>query len=179
VRFVNLDIKFINTPKIINEALLILADDLEIKNSHVHQISLTNFLNKIERKHSDDLIFYIQKLLREGSSTGLKRKDIARMPLSRIARKLQIEPVQQKIIFTIDSIETIKYMFSETQGKNWKFQAEKELRKLVRLCSNLYCFGIHVQFIFVSTVHLDLGLPSFLMQVIDGEVLEKKVILML
>lgn len=170
----NLDVKFLESNKLINEALLALANTLGLNRRDSKNMTITNFLTILRRRHANEQVNFLQKVIGE-SSTRLHSSRIARMPLSRMARKLNIERVPTRVVFTIDSIEKIQFLVSETFARNWKHRMEKELRQLMRLGASLGEFGLQLQFVFVSGVHLDLGIPSFLMNPISGENLENKV----
>ena len=100
----NLDVKFLESNKLINEALLALANTLGLNRRDSKNMTITNFLTILRRRHANEQVNFLQKVIGE-SSTRLHSSRIARMPLSRMARKLNIARVPTRVVFTIDSSE--------------------------------------------------------------------------
>lgn len=174
--YLYLDVKYMETKNLIGELIFLLSRFLmlgEVTKSKSVQVG--RFLSAIERRRADDLILFIRDLIAQSRKAPFKINQIFKMPLSRIARKLGIENAPKKIVLVVDSIEKIKFFLSKTLAQNWKFAVESELKRLLKFGRKLREFGLDMQFVFVSSVHLDLHVPSFMMQFMSEAFLGVKV----
>ena len=169
-----LDVKFMESNKIVNEAIKLLANFLNIGSDSSKNISISRFLSRLERKRADDLISHIQEMVKE-RAVDLKAPSILKMPLSRMAKKLNLVDLPQRLVVVVDSVEKVKFLLSKGHKRNWKFGVEDDLKLLIRIGARLKTLGLHTQFVFVSSVHLDLGIPSFIAHFMSQKLLCKEV----
>jgi hypothetical protein len=135
-----------------------------------------SFLAKAQLKYSGELVSYINEVLKSSKKRKLTARQIQAMSVSGMKRMLNIKNDDQKVIILIDSIERIKYFLSPTVRSNWKYTMEKKLKNLMSIGNKLYSLGLDIQFVFVSSVHLDLGVSGFNVNFMSEEHLCRTVI---
>lgn len=164
------------TGNLVCEAVNLLSQFLQMNTySKSSSVKIGRFLSAVERIRADSLILFVRNLISKNRKSQFTSKKVLKMPLSRMAKKLMIEHVPKKIVFVLDSIEKIKFFLSKTRAQNWKFVVEIELKKLMKLGRKLGELGLNIQFIFISSVHLDLQIPNFIMHFMSEDFLVEKV----
>ena len=106
----------------------------------------------------------------------LSKMDLAIMPLTRIAEMLELEVVPVKLTLVLDSVEKMKFYISSKKSKNWKLDLELDTNRLRRVCDKLCSYGVDLQLVFVSALHLDLGVPLFQLNFITEKPLYQEVL---
>lgn len=150
-----------------------LSDILKICKVNDHKtIHTTKFMSELKKYYNKNISDYIHSLEKETNfhiKNKFNNENLKEKPISYICDQLKIESIPNKITILIDSLDKLKFCPFGKKVRIWQQELQNEIQMISFICEKLYKFGLDIQLILVSSIHIDLEFPLYQMNFIDEE----------
>lgn len=126
-------------------------------------------LKKYYNKNISEYIHSLKNINDPDIRKIFKTENFDEKPISYIRNQLKIESVPIKITILIDSLDKLKFCPFGKKVRIWQQELQNEIQMISFICEKLYKFGLDIQLILVSSIHIDLEFPLYQMNFIDEE----------